>query len=181
MIDHKDSFIGLDMADVDTDFDENEMTPLFEKARQHGIRITAHAGESPWSGAIQQIRNCVDLWGAERIGHGVQVVHDPATIQYLIKKQITLETCPLSNYLTQSFPTYEGHPLRALIDSGLKITLNSDDPGIFGSTLSDDYQLAHQVHQVSAAEFTKLNQTAAEASFISLEKKQTVWPWALKK
>ncbi len=175
MIDHKDSFIGIDMADSDKNFDEKKITPLFEKARKNGLRITAHAGESPDSGAIEQIRNCVDQWGAERIGHGVQVINDPKTLAYLIEKDITLETCPISNYLTQSFPTHEAHPLRRLIESGLKITLNSDDPGIFGTTLSDDYEIAHKVHQVTASEFAKLNHVAAQASFIPLAKRNAVW------
>lgn len=181
IIEHKDSFIGIDMADSDKNFDEKKMTPLFEKARKNGLRVTAHAGESPWPGAIAQIRDCIDYWGAERIGHGVQVITDASAVKYLIEKNIVLETCPVSNYLTQSFPTHQGHPLRRLMDAGLKVTINSDDPGIFGTTLSDDYGVAHRVHQVTSSEFKQLNQVAAEASFISLAKRQAVWISPLKK
>ena len=181
MIDHKESFIGIDMADSDKNFDEKKMTPLFDRARKNGLRVTAHAGESPWSGAVEQIRHCVDLWGAERIGHGVQVITDASAMKYLIEKDIVLETCPISNYLTQSFPTHKAHPLRRLIDAGLKVTINSDDPGIFNTTLSDEYEVAHKIHQVTGPEFTKLNQVAAEASFISLAKRKAVWIHPLNK
>jgi adenosine deaminase len=174
-IDHKDSFVGLDMADNDVNFDEGKFTALFEKARKAGLRITAHAGESPWEGATQQIRNCIDLWGAERIGHGVQIVTDSKLMDYVKQKGVTLEVCPISNALTQAFPTFASHPLRKLIDAELKITINSDDPGIFGTTLTDDYEVAARVHKVSNEEFRKLNQTAFEASFIPLSKKQSVW------
>jgi adenosine deaminase len=178
-IDHKDSFIGLDMADNDVNFDEIKMTPLFEKAKKAGLHITAHAGESPWEGAIMQIRNCIDLWGAERIGHGVQIVHDPETLEYAKKKNIIFEVCPISNALTQAFPSYEEHPLRKLMNSGLKVTINSDDPGIFGTTLTDDYEVAHRVHKITKKEFEDLNQVAAKASFIPLKKRQAVWPHPL--
>lgn len=179
-IEHRESFIGLDMADNDLNFDEKKMAPLFDRARKAGLRITAHAGESPWAGAVQQIRNCIDIWGAERIGHGVQIVNDPSTIEYAKKKNIVFEVCPVSNALTQAFPRYEDHPLRKLMNAGLKVTINSDDPGIFATTLTDDYEVAHQVHKVTRQEFETMNQVAAQASFIPLKKRQSVWPVPLK-
>jgi adenosine deaminase len=174
-IDHKDSFVGLDMADNDVNFDEKKMAPLFEKARKAGLRITAHAGESPWEGAIQQIRNCIDLWGAERIGHGVQIINDQKAVEYAKSKGVVFEVCPVSNGLTQAFPSHEDHPLRKMMEAGLKVTINSDDPGIFGTTLTDDYELAHRVHKVSLKEFEKMNDLAAKASFIPAKKIQEVW------
>lgn len=179
-IDHRHSFIGLDMADNEVNFDERKMVPLFDRARKAGLRITAHAGESPWAGAVQQIRNCIDLWGAERIGHGVQIIQDPATMEYAKKKGTVFEVCPLSNELTKAFPAVTAHPLRKMIDAGLKVAISSDDPGIFASTLTDDYELAHQVHGVTIEEFKEANQVAAEASFIPLPQRQKVWPYPLK-
>lgn len=178
-IDHRGSFVGLDMADNDTHFDESQLTPLFEKARKAGLKITAHAGESPWPGAVQQILTCIDQWGAERIGHGVQIINDPTAIKHAKQKNIVFEVCPISNALTQAFPNYEAHPLRKLINAGLNVTICSDDPGIFATTLTDDYEVAHRVHHVTLKEFENMNQLAAKASFIDLKKRQAIWPEAL--
>jgi adenosine deaminase len=180
-IDHHDTLIGLDMADDDLGFDEKKFIPLFDKARASGLRITAHAGESPFAGAVEQIRNCVDHWGAERIGHGVQIITDSKAMLEMKQKNIVFEVCPVSNYLTKAFPTYSGHPLRKLLEAGLKVTINSDDPGVFGTVLTNDYEIAHQYHGVTEEEFQKINQTAAETSFIPLAQRQSVWAHPLAK
>ncbi|MNY43014.1 Aminodeoxyfutalosine deaminase [compost metagenome] len=117
------------------------------------------------------MKDSVEILGAERIGHGIQIVRDPKILEFIREQKIPLECCPISNYLTQSFKTYEEHPLRKLMNAGIQITINSDDPGIFATTLSDDYAIAHQVHGFTVADFRKCNQTAFNASFLPEKEK----------
>jgi adenosine deaminase len=165
-IDHKDTFIALDLADNEEGFDPKKFAPLFLKAKKAGMHITVHSGESPQPQSAQWVKDSIDILGAERIGHGVQIVRDPEIMKYLRDKKIPLEICPISNWLTQAFPTYKDHPIRQLINAGLLVTINSDDPGVFATTLSDDYEVLHRVHGFSVQDFRRANQISYEVSFI---------------
>lgn len=168
---HKDSFIALDLADNEEGFDPKIFAPLFQKAKKEGLHITVHSGETPNDQAAQWVKDSVEILGAERIGHGIQIVRDPKILEFIRDQRIPLECCPISNYLTQSFKTYEEHPLRKLMTAGIQVTINSDDPGIFATTLSDDYAIAHQIHGFTVEDFKKCNQTAFNASFIPEKEK----------
>ncbi|MGZ3775133.1 MAG: adenosine deaminase [Pseudobdellovibrionaceae bacterium] len=166
-IDHKDSFIALDLADNEEGFDPKTFAPLFQKAKKSGLHITVHSGETPQPESAIWVQDSVEILGAERIGHGIQIINNPQVLEFIRNKKIPLEVCPISNYLTQSFKTYEAHPIQELIKSGILITINSDDPGVFGTTLSDDYEVLHRVHNFTLQDFRRCNQIAFEASFIS--------------
>lgn len=168
---HKDSFLALDLADNEEGFDPKPFAPLFQKAKKAGLHITIHSGETPNDLAAKWVKDSVEILGAERIGHGIQIVRDPQVMQFIRDRQIPLEVCPISNYLTQSFPTYEQHPVRELLKQGIKITINSDDPGVFATNLSDDYEVLHRVHGFTQEEFRLCNQNAFNASFIPAKQK----------
>jgi len=174
-IENKDTFLALDLADNEDGFEPQPFAPLFTKAKNSGLHITIHSGESPSPQAAQWIRDSINILGAERIGHGIQAIHSPEIIELLKSKKIPLEVCPYSNYLTQAFKTYEAHPLKKLYDLGVLITLNSDDPGMFGSTLSDDYYLAQRYQNFQFSDFQKVNQNAYQHSFIAKKEKDRVW------
>lgn len=174
-VEHKQSLIAVDLADNEDGFEPKLFAALFQKAKKNGLRITIHSGESNNPKAGQWIKDSVEILEADRIGHGVQCIHFPEVQKILIEKNILLEVCPYSNFLTQAFPTYDSHPLRKLIDLKIPVSLNSDDPGIFASTLTDDYWIAHRYHQVSLAELNHLNQLAYKHSFIEQQKKDKVW------
>lgn len=165
-IDHKDSFIALDLADNEENFDPKAFAPLFQKAKKAGLHITIHSGEAPHPPAAQWVKDSIEILGAERIGHGIQIVHDPKVMEFVRNKRIPLEVCPISNYLTQSFKTYEEHPIKKLIREGVLVTINSDDPGVFATTLSDDYEVLHRAHGFTIPDFHRCNQIAFDASFI---------------
>lgn len=171
-IEHKSEYLALDLADNEDGFDPKPFAPVFEKARKHGLHITVHSGETPHAGAGQWILDSINMLGAERIGHGIQCIHHPKMMETLKQKNIPLEVCPLSNWLTQAFPKFEDHPLRKLYDLGVPITLNSDDPGVFASTLTDDYEIAQRVHGFTLEDFRKVNRLAFQKSFVSAEKKK---------
>ncbi len=171
-IDHKGSFIALDLADNEEGFDPKTFAPLFQKAKKAGLHITVHSGETPQKESALWVQDSIEVLGAERIGHGIQIINNPKVLEFVREQKIPLEVCPISNYLTQSFKTYEEHPIRKLIDAGIQVTINSDDPGVFATTLSDDYEVLHRVHQFSEQDFLRCNQVAFRSSFLSEQDKQ---------
>ena len=172
-IDHKKDYVGVDLADNEEGFNPKPFAPMFQRAKKAGLHVTIHSGETPNGYAGQWMIDAIELLGAERIGHGVQCINHPAVIELLKSRDIPLEVCPLSNWLTQAFPTFDDHPLRELYSAGVKITINSDDPGIFGSTLTDDYDIAQRFHRFTEDEFKKINKIAFQKSFIPAAKKKT--------
>ncbi len=175
-IDHKDSFIALDLADSEVGFDPLPFAGAFLKAKKSGLHITVHSGESPHPDSPRWVMESIDHLGAERIGHGVQIIHSPQAIEKVIKNQVLLEICPVSNWLTQAFPSWADHSVRKLWDAGVPISFGSDDPGIFATTLNDDYEVLHHVHGFTREEFQRANDIAAAHSFLPLDIKQKYWP-----
>jgi adenosine deaminase len=171
-IDNKDSFIALDLADNEEGFDPKVFAPLFQKAKKAGLHITVHSGETPNDLAATWVKDSVEILGAERIGHGIQIVRNTEVLNFIRDRRIPLEVCPISNYLTQSFKTYEEHPIRQLLNAGVLVTVNSDDPGVFATNLSDDYEVLHRVHAFTAEDFKRCNQIAFDASFIPKVEKE---------
>ena len=109
--------------------------PWFERARAAGLHVTPHAGETT---GPESVWGALRLLGAERIGHGVRAIEDPALVAYLAERRIALEVCPTSNVRLGVFPSFAAHPLRRLHDAGVPVTVNSDDPPLFGTTLTGD-------------------------------------------
>lgn len=171
MLDNKDTFLGIDLADNEEGFDPKVFAPLFQKAKAEGLRVTIHSGEIPNPLSAQWVRDSIEVLGAERIGHGIQIIQSPEVIDYVARHKIPLEVCPLSNWLTNSFSSIAAHPIRKLMEQGIVITINSDDPGVFASTLSDDYEILHRYHEFSLEEFKAINRIAFDASFIAESKK----------
>ncbi|MBC7466499.1 MAG: adenosine deaminase, partial [Bdellovibrio sp.] len=174
-IENKDTFLALDLADNEDGFEPKPFAPYFMKAKAAGLRITVHSGESPDPRAGQFILDSINILGAERIGHGVQSILYSEVIKTLIKNDILLEVCPYSNYLTQAFTTYENHPLKKLIDAQVSVAICSDDPGMFASTLSDDYLIAQTYQKLTLDDFKKCNEAAYKHSFISESEKKKAW------
>lgn len=124
----------------------------FAFARQEGLHLTAHAGESM---GPESVWAALEL-GAERIGHGIAAIRDEALMRHLRERDIPLEVCPTSNLVTGVVKRMEDHPLRRLYDAGVPIVLNSDDPAMFGCSLVDEYRLAQRVFGFSESELRGL-------------------------
>ena len=172
---HKDEFLALDLADNEVDYPPKQFAPMFNKAKAAGLGITIHAGEPALPGSPNNILASIDYLHADRIGHGVQAIHDEKVIRRLVDEKIPLELCPTSNWLTQAVPDLASHPLKQLMDLGIKTTVNSDDPGVMDITLMDEYHIAHKTLGMSINELKRCNSWAAEVSFISQKKKDHVW------
>jgi adenosine deaminase len=176
-IEHRQTFISLDLADNEDGFDSKPFSPFFMRAKKAGLGITVHAGEINVPKAPRYVKDAVEHLGATRIGHGVQVYRDPEMIAYVKKQGLTLELCPTSNWLTQAVPGgIENHPFRQLYEAGVRTTINTDDPGIFNTNMNKEYALLRDQFQFGNADFEKCNDYAASASFIPIAKKQKVWP-----
>lgn len=155
--------VALGLAGMETGYPPAAFAETFAEARRQGLRVVAHAGEvegaeSIW-GALSQLQ-------AERIGHGIRCLEDATLIEELRCQQIPIEVSPHSNYCLSVVPSQQDHPIRQMMDAGLCCTLNSDDPAMFNTSLTQEYQtLAAQ--GFSGEELWQLNLNTLEASFLS--------------
>ena len=175
-IDNKDTFVGVDLADNEVGFDSLPFAELFQKARAAGLHITVHSGESDVPEAPKFVMNAIEHLGAERIGHGLQIVKDPKVMAEVKRLKIPLELCPTSNWLTNAIPDKDSHPIRKLMEFGISVTINTDDPGVFDFDMVHEYELLQSKYGFTQSEFDHINDTAAAASFIAHDKKQKYWP-----
>jgi adenosine deaminase/aminodeoxyfutalosine deaminase len=133
----------------------------YRYARDAGLRLTAHAGETD---GPDSVRDALVI-GAERIGHGIRAAADPELMKRLRDEDIPLEVSITSNVKTGAVSSLSVHPLRKLLDAGVPITLNTDDPGIFETTLTDEFRLAQSVFGVSEAELAAIRSNAERYRF----------------
>ncbi len=142
---------------------------LFKEAADRGLGLTAHAGE--WCPA-DSVGEAVRELGVSRVGHGTSAAADPACLALLGEHGVCVDACPGSNRLTGSIGSDETHPLQAFLDAGLRLSLNSDDPGYFGTSLKGELAAAARDHGLSAAELFERQVDAVEASFLLKSRKQ---------
>lgn len=154
---------GFNMAGDERQFHVADFVPAFEIARDAGLGITIHAGEL--CGAYS-VRDALDHVHPARIGHGVRAVEDMDLVRRIRDEGVVLEVCPGSNIALNVFSSFKAHPLRMFYDMGLKVTLNSDDPPFFHSSLAREYQIAATEMGFSNSELDQMTRTALEAAFI---------------
>jgi aminodeoxyfutalosine deaminase len=164
-----DNIVGIGLGG-----DERRAAPglfrdVYARAASEGLRRTAHAGEtmgpeSVWS-ALRELK-------ADRIGHGLRAVEDPALVAHLAERRIPVEVCMSSNLLTGCCPSVDQHPLRQLYDAGVVVTLNTDDPDMFRTSLLREYQIAQEAHGFAPSELHYLAQNSFQASFLPEARKR---------
>jgi len=140
---------------------------LYKTAAAEGLRLTAHAGET---GSAESVWGTLNI-GAERIGHGLAIARDPDLEEVMARKQVAVEVCLSSNIRTGVCAALAEHPLRRFFDGGLLVTLNTDDPAMFQTTLCREYELAEQEFGFSHDHLRELARNSFEASFLPVEKK----------
>ena len=160
------SIVGIGIGGDEARGPASLFKDLYAEARAAGLRLTAHAGESggPIDGPAS-IWAAINI-GAERIGHGLTAQYDKELLDVLINRQIPIEINVTSNIRTGCCTSYDAHPLRAYFDSGLMVTLNSDDPPMFGANLLDEYILAYDRYGFTLEQLRELAANAVEASFL---------------
>lgn len=164
LLQNRHRFMALDLAGHDALDSNKELAPMFKQAREAGIFITVHAGEST---GPESIWSAIEELGAQRIGHGIRCVDDPRLMDYLAQNQICLEVCPSSNWLTRCVPSLDRHPLPQIVRAGIPASINTDDPGVFPVTLTSEIDLCRRVMGMSAAEIAGCLKTADEATFLN--------------
>ena len=139
-----------------------QFADVYAKARAAGLHAIPHAGETT---GPQTIWDAINLLGAERIGHGTSAVQDPALLVYLAEHQIPVEVSPTSNIATRAVATFAEHPLRAMVEAGVPVSINSDDPPMFSTTLTAEYGVAAALLDLDEAGIADLALAAVDHSF----------------
>ena len=176
MLERKAHIVGMDLADDEVSYPASPFAPLFLKAKNQGLGITVHAGEPDVPGAAKNILVALDELGADRIGHGVQAIHDAEVVARLVKDGVPLELCPWSNVLTRAVPDLKSHPFKRLMDAGVRTTVNTDDSGVMDISLMQECEHLTTHLGVTLEELRQCNQWARQASFISKQRVEQVWP-----
>lgn len=158
--------VALDLAGKETPGNARPFAPLFAEVREAGLGITIHAGE--W-GPAENIIEAIELFETRRIGHGVRVFESEKAVALAKERNVVFEVCPISNLMTGIVPSMEEHPLPKLIEAGLKVTLNTDDPSIFNINLADEFRTAHQCFNIDLLDIKQTIMNAGEAVFSQSE------------
>jgi adenosine deaminase len=171
ILDFADDFVALDLAGDEVRYPAGVFTSHFQRAREAGLRATIHAGEADGPASVwAAIR---DL-NAERIGHGFRSVEDPELVEYLVENRIGLEISLTSNVHISAVPGYAGHPARELLEAGVLMCLNTDDPAISGIDLLHEYSVAAPAAGFSSEQIRLMQADALEMAFLSAEEKQAL-------
>ncbi|MFJ9432787.1 adenosine deaminase [Streptomyces sp. NPDC101490] len=148
-----------------------QFKPYFDRARAAGLRSVPHAGETT---GPQTVWDAIHDLGAERIGHGTTSVQDPALLAHLAEHRIALEVCPTSNIATRAVATLDEHPIRRMVEAGVLVTVNSDDPPMFGTDLNNEYAVAARLLGLDERGVAALAKNAVEASFLDASGKAVI-------
>ncbi|MEN8841875.1 MAG: adenosine deaminase [Octadecabacter sp.] len=143
----------------------------FDMAREAGMPLTCHAGE--WGGPDMVVDTINDL-KVKRIGHGVNAIHDANLVAEIADKGITLEVCPGSNVFLKATGDWADHPIRRLRDAGVRVTVSTDDPPFFGTTMTDEFDMLAQTFDWGEDDFNALNQTALDAAFCDADTRASI-------
>lgn len=166
-----DGLISFGLGGPEVGVPRPQFKPYFDQARAAGLRSVPHAGETT---GPQTVWDALRDLAAERIGHGIAAAEDPKLLEFLAERQIALEVCPTSNVRTRAVPRIEEHPLPRLVEAGLLVTINSDDPPMFGTTLNDEYAVAARLLGLGPQGVAALARNAVVASFLDPASKQRI-------
>jgi aminodeoxyfutalosine deaminase len=157
------SLIGFGLGGPEVGVARPQFKPAFDQARASGLHSIPHAGETT---GPETIWDALRELGAERIGHGTSSTQDPALLAHLVEHQIPLEVCPTSNIATRAVATFEEHPVKEMYAAGAVVTINSDDPPMFGTNLNREYEVASSLLDLDEQGIAALARAAVEASFL---------------
>ncbi len=159
----KQGVVALGLGGSEATFPPELYVRPFSRAKEAGLARVPHAGENAGPPSIWA---ALRLLSADRIGHGIRCIEDPALVEYLGQRQVPIEVCPTSNVRLGVYPDYAAHPLRRLWDAGVLITIGSDDPPMFGTDLNREYELLVEEFGFDAAELMRMSLNGLRASFL---------------
>jgi aminodeoxyfutalosine deaminase len=161
--------VGFGIGGAERGFPRPMFKPYVDRARAAGLHSVPHAGETT---GPQTIWDAIRDLGAERIEHGISAVQDPSLLDHLAEHGITLDVCPTSNVALKVVADLDSHPIGELVAAGVRVTVNSDDPPMFATTLNNEYAIAARLLGLDEAGTADLARTAVEASFLDDAGKQ---------
>lgn len=159
--------IGLDSSEIGNP--PSKFEKVFKKAKELGFKLVAHAGEEA---SYEYINEALDLLEVNRIDHGVQAIQNEQLMKRLKQMQIALTVCPLSNTKLKVFETMQEHNIKKMLDFGINVTINSDDPAYFGGYLNENFIAVYKALDLSKQQIIQLAKNSFNSSFISIEEKQ---------
>jgi len=171
LLTRKEDIIALDLAGDELHFPGELFVQHFKKARDAGWHAVPHAGEVLGPESVWQALNEL---GAERLGHAVHAVQDPALLDYLAEKQIGIESNLTSNVQTSTVPSYAAHPLKTFLEHGIPATINTDDPGISAIDIGYEYKMAVEEVGLTVEQVRQAQKNALQVCFLSEEEKRAL-------
>lgn len=160
---YRDHLLGVGLDSSEIGFPPSLFTPVFEAARSEGLHVVVHAGEE---GPPEYVWEALDVLGAERIDHGNRALEDPELVRRLAADQVPLTVCPLSNLKLKVVDGLDAHPLRRMLDLGLNVSVNSDDPSYFGGYIGDNYVAVQRGLGLEDADMVRIARNSLEATFL---------------
>ena len=165
---YKDRILGVGLDSSEIGHPPEKFARAFRRARDEGFRLTAHAGEE---GPPDFVWQALDVLGVERIDHGIRAMEDDELVQRLARERVALTVCPLSNLKLRVVQDLGQHPLKQMLDRGLLVTVNSDDPAYFGGYLNENYAAATEALALRPDEVRQLARNGFVAAFLSPDEK----------
>jgi len=166
---YKDWIVGVGLDSSEVGHPPEKFSEVFERAAREGFLIVAHAGEE---GPPEYVWQALKTLNVRRIDHGVRSPEDQELVKYLVENQIPLTVCPLSNIKLCVFDRIEDHNIKQMLDMGIKVTVNSDDPAYFGGYMDENFIAIQEGLHLSREDLYQMSKNAFEASFLSPEEKQ---------
>jgi adenosine deaminase len=163
--------VGLDLAGHEENHPGAPFAGVFRRAREADLGVTIHAGEV---GDASNVREAVEILGAQRIGHGVRAIENHRVVRLLRERNVTLEVCPTSNLQTGMTHAFTQHPLRDLYHLAVPVTINTDDPSVSDTTLTDEYLVAAMGMGLLVRDIQQMILNAARAAFLPPDEKQAL-------
>ncbi|MFD9222066.1 adenosine deaminase [Streptomyces sp. NPDC060064] len=160
---HPEGLVSFGLGGPEIGVERPQFKPYFDRAIAAGLHSVPHAGETT---GPQTIWDALNELGAERIGHGTSATQDPALLAYLAEHRIPLEVCPTSNIATRAVTDLDEHPIKEMVEAGVLVTINSDDPPMFGTDLNNEYAVAARLLELDERGLAALAKNAVEASFL---------------
>jgi adenosine deaminase len=167
----RDHFAGVGLDSSEMGHPPEKFTDVFARARAEGLLVVAHAGEE---GPADYVWQALDTLGALRIDHGVRCMEDPALVERLRSERVPLTVCPLSNVKLRVFDSLADHNLPAMIDAGLCVTINSDDPAYFGGYINENFRAVSDAFEFDEEQLLTLVRNSLEAAFVEEDRRREI-------
>jgi adenosine deaminase len=164
----RENIVAIDIGGSEMGYPPEPYELVYKRAKEMGLHLVAHAGEAA---GLNSVRGAVKGLGVERIGHGTVAVQDPGLMRFIAERNVTIEACPVSNVRTGAVASVADHPIREFIDNDIRVTVNSDDPPMFGTDMNNEYIQLHEQLGFTVPELFQLSLNAVDSAFLSEPKK----------